>query len=57
MNQNILYIAVVVVAAVVIVVGLFLTGAGQSGPLSGEIGGGPIPTSLPLGVTVLGEGP
>lgn len=37
MNQKNLSIAIIVVAAIVIVIGLWLSGAGQSGPLSGDV--------------------
>jgi len=37
MNQKTLSIAIVVVAALVIVMGLWLSGAGQTGPLSGDV--------------------
>ena len=37
MNQKNLYIAIIVVVAVGIILGLWLSGAGQSGPLSGEV--------------------
>ena len=44
MNQKNLSIAIVVVAAFVIVIGLWLSGAGQTGPLSGDVA---IPTAGP----------
>lgn len=57
MNRKNLYILIVAVVAIGIVVGLWLTGAGQSGPLSGEVvTKAPKLTTLTLGVTVLGEG-
>lgn len=37
-NQKIVYIAIIVVVAFVVVIGLWLSGAGQNEPLSGEIG-------------------
>jgi hypothetical protein len=36
-NQKVLYVAIVVVVAVVIIIGLWLSGVGQSGPLTGNI--------------------
>jgi hypothetical protein len=38
MNQKNLYIAIIVVVAIVVVIGLYLSGTGQSGSLSGDIG-------------------
>ena len=63
MNQKNLYITIVVVAALVIVVGLWLSGAGQTGSLSGDVAiptAGPTPptpvrTFLTLQVTVIQE--
>ncbi len=63
MNQKNLYLTIVVVAAIAIVIGLWLSGAGQTGPLSGDVGiptAGPTPptpvrTFLTLGVTVILE--
>ncbi|MBT8506969.1 hypothetical protein AZH53_00810 [Methanomicrobiaceae archaeon CYW5] len=63
MNQKNLSIAIVVVAAFVIVIGLWLSGAGQTGSLSGDVAiptAGPTPptpvrTFVTLGVTVLQE--
>jgi hypothetical protein len=37
MNQKMLYVAIIAAVAVVIVIGVWLTGAGQTGPLSGFI--------------------
>ena len=37
MNQKTLYVAIVAVVAVVIVIGVWISGAGQSGPLAGDI--------------------
>ena len=42
MNQKNLYIAIVAVVAIAVVIGLWLTGAGQNRPLSGEIGKDPV---------------
>ena len=53
MNRKNLYLAIVAVVAIGIVIGLWLTGAGQSGPLSGTIAS--TPTTLTLSVTVLQE--
>ncbi|MDT8357573.1 MAG: carboxypeptidase-like regulatory domain-containing protein [Methanomicrobiaceae archaeon] len=63
MNRKNLYGMIVVVAAFVIVIGLWLSGAGQTGSLSGDVAiptAGPTPptpvrTFLTLGVTVLQE--
>jgi hypothetical protein len=63
MNRKNLYIVVVAVAAIAIVIGLWLSGAGQTGPLSGDVAiptAGPTPptpvrTILTLEVTVLQE--
>ena len=63
MNQKVLYIAVVAVVAVCIIIGLWITGAGQTESLSGEVAiptAGPTPptstrTILTLGVTVIQE--
>ena len=63
MNQKNLYVAIVVVAAFVIVIGLWLSGAGQTGSLSGDVAiptAGPTPptpvrTFLTLQVTVIQE--
>jgi hypothetical protein len=38
MNQKNLYIAIIVVVAIIVVMGLWLSGAGQTGPLAGSIG-------------------
>ena len=57
MNQKTLIVAIVAIAAVVIVIGVWVSGAGQSGPLAGEIGVPATPvvsaTTLTLNVTVL----
>ena len=37
MNQKTLYVAIVAVVAVVIVIGIWVSGAGQSAPLAGDI--------------------
>ena len=37
MNQKTLYVAIVAVVAVVIVIGVWISGAGQSAPLAGDI--------------------
>ena len=50
MRRNTLLIAIAAVAVVGIAVGLFLSGAGQTGPLTGRIA--PIPTTLTLSYTV-----
>ena len=50
MNRNLLLIAIAAIAVVGIAVGLFLSGAGQTGPLPGMIA--PIPTTLTLSYTV-----
>jgi len=57
MNQKNLSIAIIVVAAVVIVIGLWLSGAGQSGPLAGctDCAVGPQYTTLTLEVWVNNE--
>ena len=49
MNQKTLYVAIVAVVAVVVVLGIWLSGAGQSGPLAGLIG--QMPTTLTLSAT------
>ncbi len=54
MQRKTLLIAIAAIAVVGIAVGLLASGAGQSSSLSGRIA--PIPTSLTLGYTVLGEG-
>jgi hypothetical protein len=48
MNQKVLYVAIVAVVAIVIVIGVWVSGAGQSGPLAGTINPPPIVTTLTL---------
>jgi hypothetical protein len=50
MNQKTLYVVIVAVVAVVIVIGIWLTGAAGSTPLAGTIGA-PVVTSLTLTAT------
>ena len=55
MNQKTLIVAAVAVVAIVVVIGVWVTGAGQSGPLAGDIAVTPSisSTTLTLNVTVL----
>ncbi len=57
MNQKILYITIIAVVAVIAVIGLWLSGAGQSGPLAGctDCAVGPQQTTLTLEVWVNNE--
>jgi hypothetical protein len=50
MNSKTLHVAIVAVVAVVIVIGVWLTGAAGSGPLAGTLGA-PIVTTLTLTAT------
>ena len=54
MNQKILSITIIAVVAIVVLIGLWLSGAGQTGPLSGDVGPTPTPTEnlLPSTLTM-----
>jgi len=49
MDQKVLLVAIVAVVAAVIVIGVWVTGAGQSGPLSGAISGCSVQPQLDAG--------